>query len=571
MTDVFTPGGPGTDVEGPGTDVDGPGSYVNGRSASIDGPAHAETDPAIPGRSRRPEFWWRWGKVPAEGLVSLVAALGFLVLSHDIKVNPMVRVGQVSGLAQLQFRFAIAAIVLVVALVICERKLPARWRRWVTPLGCAVAAGLFTGLVASGIEVALVGTRYGLWAGRGDWEWIGKWATSIMRGRGLPAYHYPPIPIYTLAGWAKLTGQPVQYAMKDMQIVGTALFGPATYLAWRLLTRPVYALGIGVVAMIPFIEPVKVYPQLTLVVMIPVLIKFLDVVRRIADRTVRSSLLTGIGFGLGIGLLFLLYSGWFVWCAIGFAAALVVVVPKRGAWPQVFVYCTASAVTFVAVAWRHLLGLLAPTGGVNDTYFYFDTNTDPAYFAMWRNDRPGDVGVAGWPPPGELGYVGLFTLILVLGVGVALWLGRRRTTVLSLGLIAVGAWLMRMYLAGESFATGTVRLYPRTTMVLLYCTLILVGVAVVLAAKAFIQVVPKPSARPPRPPLGILLIPLLMVFAFTGSATINTFMPGPYGSLGDFATDAHVWPMLDGKCSKYGRTSAWPVIWKTACPHTVVP
>ena len=118
----------------------------------------------------------------------------------------------------------------------------------------------------------------------------------------------------------------------------------------------------------------------------------------------------------------------------------------------------ALDVTFVAVAWRHLLGLLAPTGGVNDAYFYFDTNTDPAYFAMWRNDRPGDVAAAGWPPPGELGYVGLFTLILVLGVGVALWLGWRRTTVLSLGLIAVGwAYLGTQAALAVAVAPFTVR------------------------------------------------------------------------------------------------------------------
>lgn len=545
VTHETAPGDPGTDDTGTAIAA-GPASD----------PTSGPTAEVAPVPSARAEFWWRWGKVPAEGLASLIAAFGFLIASTRINVNPMVRVGQVSGLAQLQLGFAISAIILVVALLVGERKLPVTWRRWLTPLACAIAAGLFTGLVAGGIRVALNGTRYGLWAGMGDWAWIGEWATSVMQGHGLPAYHYPPIPIYALAGWADLTNQPIQYAMRDMQLVGTALFGPATYLAWRLLTRPVLALGVGVIAMIPFLEPVKAYPQLTLVVMIPVLIKFLDIVRRSAERTVARSLLVGIALGLGVGGLFMLYSGWFVWCALGFVAAYVVVVPKRGAWPQVLVLTAASAVTFLATTWVHLMGLLAPTGAVSDRFFYFDTDTDPTYFAMWRNDRPGDVGP--WPPPGELGYVGLFTLLLVAGVGVALWLGWRRTTVLSVGLIAVGAWLMRMYLAGASYATGTVRLYPRTTMVLLYATLILTGVAVVLAARALIKLVPRPVTWPPRPPIGLMIIPVLMVFAFTGSATIDTFMPGPRGSLGDFATDAHIHPLLDGSCPKYGVNRGCP-------------
>ena len=500
--------------------------------------------------------WSRPRQIAAEAFVSLAVAGGFLVASQSINVNPMVRVGQVSGLAQLQFGFAIAAILLVVAVLVGERLLPERHRRWLEPLACAAAAGLFGGLVGGGIAVALHRTPYGLLAGYGDYIWIGQWANSVLAGHGLPAHHYPPLSIWGLAGWARLTGQPVQYAMKDMQLVGTALFGPAAYLAWRLLMRPAVALGVGVVAMIPFVEPVKAYPQLTLVMLIPVLILFAKNLRDIATRSLRSCLLIGVGFGVGLGALFMLYSGWFVWCAPGFLAACAVVVPKRGSWRKVLGLAAASVATFVATTWIHLTGLLASTGGVSDAFFYFDTDSDPAYFAMWRNDRAGDITV--WPPPGELGYVGLFTLLLVLGVGVALWLGWRRTTVISVGLMAVGAWMMRMYLAGESYATHTVRLYPRTTMVLLYCTLILTGLAVIFAARAVTRAISRPVAWPARPPLGILLIPLLMVFAFTGSATIDHFMPGPRGTSGDFATDAHIHPLLNGECPHYGIDHGCP-------------
>jgi galactan 5-O-arabinofuranosyltransferase len=483
----------------------------------------------------------------AEATVALAAAFGFLAWSGSIDVDPMVRVGQVSGMAQLQFRFAVAAVVLVVALLV------AQWRRpgsdWIERIGCAAAAGLFTGLVAGGIAVALHGTPYGLWAGQGDYAWIGAWAESITAGNGLPARHYPPLSIYALAWWAQLSDQPVVYAMRDLQLAGTALFGPATYLAWRLLLRPAYALAVGVVAMIPFLEPVKAYPQLTLVALVPVLAWFVRTVRRGGALTIASALVRGALFGLGVGLLFLLYSGWFVWCAAGFLVALVVVMPKRGAWWPLLALALSSAATFVAVTWLHLTGLLAGTGGVSDAYFYFDTNTEPAFFAMWRNDRPGPVGP--WPPPGELGYVGLFSLLLVAGLAVALWLGWRRSLVITVGLLALSAWLMRMWLAGESYATMTVRLYPRTTMVLLYCALILTGFGVLLAAGALRRALPE--ARVPRPPWGILLIPLLLLFALTGSATIDHFMPGPRGSAGDFATDAHLRKTLDGECTLYSE------------------
>jgi galactan 5-O-arabinofuranosyltransferase len=487
-------------------------------------------------------------KIGVEAFLALAVAFGFLTWSGTVAVDPMVRVGQVSGMAQLQFRFAAAAIVLVVGLVLVERFLPAG-RPWLEPVGCACAAGLFTGLVAGGIDVALEGTPYGLWAGQGDYAWIGTWATSIMSGHGLPAHHYPPLSIYALAWWAQLTDQPVPYAMKGLQLIGTALFGPATYLAWRLLLRPAFALGVGVVAMIPFVEPVKAYPQLTLVVLIPVLVRFLRTVRRGADLRLRTAVLLGVAFGAGIGLLFLLYSGWFVWCAPGFVAAFVLFAPLRRAWRQVLALALSAAVTFLIVTWVHLTGLLSPTGGVSDAFFYFDTDTEPAYFAMWRNDRPGNIGP--WPPPGELGYVGVFTLLLGVGIGVALWLGWRRTTVATVGLVAVGAWLIRMWLAGESYSTMTVRLYPRTTMVVLYCALILAGYAVLLAGRALRRRISSPL---PRPPWGILLIPLLFLFALTGSATIDHFMPGPRGSAGDFATDAHITRTIDGGCPRFGLT-----------------
>ena len=117
-----------------------------------------------------------------------------------------------------------------------------------------------------------------------------------------------------------------------------------------------------------------------------------------------------------------------------------------------------------------------------DNFFYFDTCTDPAYIAMWRNDRPFGAGSV-WPPLGELGGVGVFTVLLTIGAGVALGLAWRRTVVIGIGFVIVGAWLVRMLLAGQMYATNTVRLYPRTTMVVLYGLLLLTGLAVFFVSR----------------------------------------------------------------------------------------
>jgi galactan 5-O-arabinofuranosyltransferase len=539
----------------------------------------APTKPAIPAQRVSPDspavpspvtgsrsLPWAIGEIAA----SVGVALLFLLWSQNIDVDPLSRRGQVSGLAALQFRFAAVSIVLVVALVLAHRFLPPARRRRVVALGCAVVAGLTTGLVAGGISVALRGTQWGLWAGGGDYGWILQWIGRLDRGEPIP-HHYPPAIFAFIRGWAHLSGQPAAYAVKEVQLVGTALFGPAAYLAWRLVLRPVWALGIGVVAMLPFIEPVKPYPQITLVMLLPVLVCYLSVVRRGAGRTLRAAAVLGVAFGVGIGLLFMLYSGWFVWGAPGVAVAFLLVAPWRTALRQTLVLVGTTLVAFVAVTWWHLTGLLSPSGGTSDNFFYFDTNTEPTYFAMWRNDRPGDVGTV-WPPLGELGGVGLFTILLAVGLGVAIWLGWRRTAVITLGLAAVSAWMLRMWLASEQWATQTVRLYPRTTMILLYCTLLLTGLAVMYATDAARRRwLTQPGAAEPdhgtddrrggqraglrAAPFGLLLIPLLFVLASAGSATANHYMPvSARNHPGYYAYYAQVKPFLNGGCSKYGRT-----------------
>jgi hypothetical protein len=501
--------------------------------------------------------WPRAALVAVEALVAIVLALGFMLWSITIDVDPMSRRGQVSGLAQLQFRLAVCVLVLVVGLVAAQRLLPGRHRGVITAIGCAAVAGLATGLVGGGVAVALRGTPYGLWASDGDYAWILYWVNQMAAHRPVPDY-YPPLFLDILRGWSAWTGQPAVYVVKDLQLGGTALFGPAAYLCWRLVLRPAWALGLGLVAAFPFIEPVKPYQQVTLVLLIPILIALMRLVRRADREPVARLVWAGVGYGAALGVLFLLYSGWFVWGAPGVLAAFAFLAPWRRGAPRALLLAGAALVVFVVVSWPHLRGLLAPQGGLSDNYFYFDTDTDPAYFGMWLNDRPGDILPSLWPPPAEWAGVGVFTIALAVGLAGALWLGWRRVPVVTVGLFAVSAWFLRMYLAGQAYATGIVRLYPRTTMVLLYCMLILGGFAVMYGVAALRARARRASAarpgtrfRPAGLPVGLALIPLIFLFASAGSRWVDRYLPGKGDSFGGFATEAQNTPQLDGHCPRY--------------------
>jgi galactan 5-O-arabinofuranosyltransferase len=150
---------------------------------------------------------------------------------------------------------------------------------------------------------------------------------------------------------------------------------------------------------------------------------------------------------------------------------------------------------------------------------YFDTRTEPMYVAMFRNDLPGTVGV--WPPLGELGGVGLFTIVLLIGLGVAVALGRRTTLVIGATSMMGGAWIFRFFYARMMWETKLVQLYPRTTALILYLLLLLsvYGVALVVERLALRDSLRGPSAR-----IGVACA-MLLLLASVGSATADRYMP----------------------------------------------
>ncbi len=265
---------------------------------------------------------------------------------------------------------------------------------------CAAIAGLTTGLIAGGILLALRGTDWPLFANDGDSGQLLRWADDLLAGRPPPA-DYPPAIIHLIAWGSALTGESTARTLRAVQVVGTALFGPVAYLAWRLRLSPGWALAVTLIAALPLLEPYKPYTTVVLVVLVPVLIVLLSALRRVADWSRWRIAGIGLGTGVGLGLLFVGYSGWFLWSAPGVLAAALALFPWRAAPARGLALLAGAGAGLVLVAAGHLVGLLAAAGTTQDRYFYFDTAVDPAYIAMWRNDLPGDIGP--WPPPGRAG------------------------------------------------------------------------------------------------------------------------------------------------------------------------
>jgi hypothetical protein len=167
---------------------------------------------------------------------------------------------------------------------------------------------------------------------------------------------------------------------------------------------------------------------------------------------------------------------------------------------------------------------------VQDDYFYFDVATDPAYFAMWKGDLPGNVTV--WPPYGELGGLGVYSLLLFAGFGTAIAFGRRSAAVITLACVIAGAWLLRFYYAHYLYETKLVQLYPRTSIELAYCFAVITGFAIHFIVDHFAPV------RRPVAAIGALC-GLVFVIGAAGSSIADRYMPARERTLGLLAESAH--------------------------------
>jgi hypothetical protein len=380
------------------------------------------------------------------------------------------------------------------------------------------------------VIVALRHTPYCLNGHAGDSGMLALWANSYSDGTGaLPPPFYPPAFPHILSWYKDLSGQPALYALKDLQIAITALIGPAAYLCWRRTLTPLWALAIGGLSLLVLVEPYKPYEGLVLVMLVPILIQLAEALRGAEDRTIQELAKAGVGYGIALAALCLLYSGWFKWSAPGFIVAAVCIVPWRGGrWRASAILAGITLIVFVAMLWGYLTDIhhygqitgTSSLGGskpmIPDDYVYFDVLVDPAYFALWKGDLPGTVGV--WPPVGELGGIGVYALLMFAGFGAAIAFGRRQTPVIVVAAIIGGTWLLRFWYAHHLYDTHLVQLYPRTSIELAYAFVVMAGLAAYYATEKFVRV------RPVAYAVGALAT-MIMIFGTAGSAIADRYMP----------------------------------------------
>jgi galactan 5-O-arabinofuranosyltransferase len=494
-----------------------------------------------------------WGDLALECAISVAVVVVFLTSCLSIGLNPLDRLGQISGLASLGLRFSGASIVLITLLVIAARRGDdVRFERS-SRYTCAAIAGLASGMVAAGCWVALHGTPWGFNAKGGDAGALAAWAEALHHGKAIPPM-YPPLALHILHIYSDISGLEPGMAMKHLEIAGVGAMGPAAYLSWRLLLRPTWALGIGCLTMFPLFEPYKPFPNLVLVVFIPLAIVFLDTLRHASERDGMALVRWGIGLGVVFGILSLTYSGWFQWSAPGLFIATLIVFPWRKGRRDGLLFLGVTAVCYLLITGHYMVGLFTdPHAKIVDNYVYFDVRTDPMYVAMWRNDLPGIVGP--WPPIGELGGANLFTILLGVGLGAAVALGRKTTVLTAIVPMIAGAFLMRFLYARNLWATRLVQLYPRTTPLILYGLLVLAAFAIYW----WFERAPKDSRlRTPNARIGAL-VGILFVLGAAGSATSDRYMPvntDPPGA-GWLAWNAH----QAGRVGKLKPARAKPMKW----------
>lgn len=556
----------------------GSAPYASGRPAEASPDARPRPSfagPALDGLRRGIDRWasTRYAPPLAEITVSAGVGVGLMLLCTRISVNPIIRIGQVSGLAKVQQYAAFLGIPLLGVLLLTAYRGQLRHYRTAQRLVCAAVAGLGTGIVAGGIAVALHGTPWGLGGQEGDPGNLLGMAVDMMRGRGLPGV-YPPLFPGLLAVWAELFHHGsvgVGHALKDLQLLFSALVGPMTYAAWRLLLRPFWAVAVAVPTSIVFLDPIRPYSHGAMLVLLPLLAACFRELRRIGELPARSAVRRGLGFGAAFGVVFLWYSGWFVWAAPGaFVLALLLFPWRRGAAVLRRTALFAGAVLAAAgVIGSPLLYQLVRLGATTtDRYAYIDTYIDPAYVTGWASDRAGLLDYHNWPPAGELAGQTGFGVLLLAGAGLGVGLGLHNTVVRTAGSVLAGAWLLRFWFASHMEANQAVQLYPRTTWIIFYCLLVLAVLGVMLAYERgsgwlrgvlgqtapdrTVRIAPRATAQ-----LAAGLVCAIALLGVTGGSwSANRYMPSTNATPGieDMGLDAlraHLLALDDGQCPPY--------------------
>ncbi|MFI8828511.1 hypothetical protein [Streptomyces sp. NPDC053431] len=509
----------------------------------------------------------RWGPAAGEVAVALLAALGFTVWGLSVDNSPLTRVGQISGLSNLQLRFAFLVLVVLAVVGWVTVRGTARVRRLTTRLAAAAVAGLTTGFLGAGQVFALRGTPWPLNGPFGDNNRILGWGEEVLHTGAMDGFYPPAVP-YLLGYAAKLglfDGQPA-FAFKWVFIAFVALTGPAAYLFWRMCLKPLPALAVGLLPALQQTLPHKPYSPFVLVLLLPLIAKLLMWLRASPRFTPRGTVLRGGFLGLLFGLLFLVYSGWHLWSLPGVLVAVLFFYPWRTGRLRGLLFLGSSLLGFLLVAGVYLRVLLGATS-TRDQWCSGYTLTEPAYIGTtpltglaW--DEPGE-----YPGVGEFSGLHMYAVIVLIGLGFAVALGLRKAVVVAPLACFGSAWLIRFWLAGHMEADQQVQLFPRTMIQIQVTLTALTVLACVVAAQRLAPVLKRlwtgdrPDARR-FTALGVLLA-MALAGGMIGSFFSNQYLPThPDEQLaGTLAWRAHQFRKPNGDCPKYadqGKCKAFP-------------
>ncbi|MEY9962295.1 hypothetical protein ABIA33_000316 [Streptacidiphilus sp. MAP12-16] len=532
-----------------------------------------------------------WAPAALEIVASFTVALGFLLWIYlTVRVNPMVRIGQVSGLADLQLKASIIGLPILGVLTATAFRGPLRRFKLVRRLACAALAGLASGMIGGGIAIMLNGTPWALGAQSGDPGGVQGMALEIMNGH-LPNIYPPGFPA-AVAGWAELfRNGHVGYAMKDLQLLCSALAGPVTYVVWRRLLSPVWALVISATAVVVFLDPIRPYSHQVMFVLLPLAIIFLRGIGRLPERTTRDWLIRAVLIGAAFGLLFLWYSGWFLWSLPGLFVLLGFLIPWRSgkrALVRVGAYIGATALGAVVVAAPLVWEVLRFGASTPDRFAYYDVYLDPSYVMGWHTDRPGVQGAGTWiaSTDGSLAGQSAFTLLLLFAVALAVALGLRMLVVRATLTVLVSAWLMRFWFAAHMAQTQSVQLYPRTTWLIMYCLIILAVMGIMLTGRAVLRILEhlrqsRPDGGPVRIPatlgrrLAAAAVCVTALFGTMGASwSVNRYMPvdpslSNAQNMGVDAWRSQTKQTWEGGCSRFAPEHKCSAPWITTPPLRV--
>ncbi|MFF3848873.1 hypothetical protein [Streptomyces sp. NPDC002328] len=496
----------------------------------------------------------RWGPAVGECVVAVVTALGFTYWGRSVDNNPITRIGQVSGLSNLQFRLALVVLVILLVVGWATARGSERVRAVTVRLAAAAVAGLGTGFIGAGQVFALRGTPWPLNGPYADNNRILGWAEQVLHTGSMDAFYPPAVP-YLLGYTAKaglFDGEPA-FGLKWLFIAFVALTGPAAYLAWRSCLRPLPALAVGLLPALQQTLPLKPYSPFVLVVLVPLIAKLLLWLRASPRFTARGAALRGGFLGVLLGLLFLVYAGWHLWSLPGVIVAGLFFYPWRTGPLRGLLLLGGALAGFLLVAGVYLRILLGATG-TRDQWCSGFAMTEPAYIGTspltdraW--DEPGE-----YPGVGEFAGLHVYAVVALIGLGVAVALGLRKAVVVAPLACFASAWFIRFWLAGHMEADQQIQLFPRTMMQIQVTLTALVVLACVLAVRKLAPLVRRAASEPTRQFTAVGgLLALALAGGMIGSYFANQYLPTVPGErlVGSMAWESHQFRKPDGTCPKY--------------------